>query len=70
MGDTPHRWAQPASECNRSGLSPAVTSQAAAVSGPTPQTSRSSGTVAARSAAIRSSSSASLVVERLDPLRQ
>src|SRR5271169_623585 len=32
----PHRWAQAASECSRSGLSPAATSSAAAVSIPTP----------------------------------
>jgi hypothetical protein len=35
-GETPHRWAQAASERRRSGLSPAATSSAAAVSMPTP----------------------------------
>ena len=36
IGAAPHRWAQAASECSRSGLSPAATSSAAALSGPTP----------------------------------
>src|ERR1017187_6738669 len=58
MGDTPQRWAQAASEWRRSGLSPAAITSAAAVSGPTPKRSRSSGTVATSSASIRSSSSA------------
>ena len=36
-GATPHRWAHAPSECNRSGLSPAAITSAAAVSGPTPK---------------------------------
>ena len=48
-----------ASECSRSGLSPAATTSAAAVSGPTPKRSNRSGTLATRRASIRSSSAAS-----------
>jgi hypothetical protein len=40
MGATPHRWAKAASECSRSGLSPAVVSSWAAQSGPTPKRAR------------------------------
>src|ERR1039457_1848648 len=58
MGDTPHRWAQAASEWRRSGLSPAATSSAAAVSGPTPNRARRSGAVASKRDSIFSSSSA------------
>jgi hypothetical protein len=36
MGETPHRWAQAASEWSLSGLSPAAINKEAAVSGPTP----------------------------------
>src|SRR3974390_3098118 len=42
-GATPHRWAQAASDLSRSGLSPAATSNVAAVSMPTPVMARSSG---------------------------
>ena len=42
-GDTPHRWAQAASEWSRSGLSPAATRSEAAVSGPTPKTGQQVG---------------------------
>ena len=45
-GDTPHRWAQAASEWSRSGLSPAATKSEAAVSGPTPKRASRSGAVA------------------------
>ncbi len=58
MGATPHRWAQAASECSRSGLSPALTKRAAAVSGPTPKRASSSGAAASTSFSMRSSSSA------------
>ena len=43
IGDTPQRWAQAASERSRSGLSPAVMSREAAVSGPTPLRASRSG---------------------------
>ena len=46
MGATPHRWAQAASERRRSGLSPAATSKAAAVSMPTPKSPSIFGAVA------------------------
>ena len=47
MGATPQRLAKAASLRSRSGLSPAATSSAPAMSGPTPLTARSSGAVAA-----------------------
>src|ERR1019366_2455578 len=57
-GDTPHRWAQAASEWRRSGLSPAATRSEAAVSGPTPKRAMRSGAVARSRDSIFSSSSA------------
>jgi hypothetical protein len=45
-GETPHRWAQTASERRRSGLSPAATKSEAAVSGPTPNRASRSGAMA------------------------
>ena len=57
MGLTPHRWAQAASERNRSGLSPAATSKAAALSLPTPYSDNSPGAVSARKRARSLSSS-------------
>src|SRR5664280_690954 len=57
-GDTPHMWAQAASEWSRSGLSPAATRSVAAVSGPTPNRASRSGAVAMSSDSIFSSNSA------------
>jgi hypothetical protein len=50
MGAVPHRWAKAASERNRWGLSPAVTSSWPAVSIPTPGRATSVGAAAATSA--------------------
>src|ERR1039458_1596798 len=55
MGATPHKWAQAASERRRSGLSPAATSRAAAVSMPTPKISSMLGAVAVTSSSSSSS---------------
>ena len=54
----PQRGPRAASERRRSGLSPALTNKAAAVSGPTPKRSSSSGAVRTNSLSILSSSSA------------
>ena len=43
IGATPQRWAKADSDLSRSGLSPAVTKSAAAVSGPTPKRAKRSG---------------------------